>query len=491
MLNSRKIIFFGTLIFLAFSFCLISNRADLDLWHRLVVGCHFFNNGEILYQDIYSYLPVKNIWVDHEWGSGIILYAFYHFLGEKSLFLLKFLILFSTLLLIWALNKNRYPQLNHYRIIFYLIVMYGIFFGLKSTIRCHAFTYLFFTLWIYVLEKIRNGEYYRWFWFFPLTMLFWCNLHGGFVSGIGLIVIYIVGEFLNKKCIYPYLKILFFILLVTLINPYGFSLWHFIIDAVSIPRKYIVEWAPIYFFGPFYYLSYKIILMLTIAGLINSIFIRKNRNLDKTGMLIIIVTLYLSLKHIRHTTFFVIAASVFGYGYFFELIDSFKSKIAIFFKKKISSKVYGFLILFYHSAIYALLILFCISCLMTRSFSIDLQIENGRFPVKATNFILQKKLSGNLLLPFDWGSYALWHLYPYCRVSIDGRYEEVYPESTFEEVYFFFNHIYNWKQILKKYHHDIILIDKKEYFRTYLYLYDSYEWEKIYEDEYAAVFLPV
>jgi hypothetical protein len=41
-------------------------------------------------------------------------------------------------------------------------------------------------------------------------------------------------------------------------------------------------------------------------------------------------------------------------------------------------------------------------------------------------------LEGKLLVHFNEGSYVLWRGYPDLLISSDGRYEEVYPKSTFD-----------------------------------------------------------
>jgi len=33
---------------------------------------NFFQTGTVLKKDIFSYLPTKDLWVDHEWGSGVV-----------------------------------------------------------------------------------------------------------------------------------------------------------------------------------------------------------------------------------------------------------------------------------------------------------------------------------------------------------------------------------------------------------------------------------
>ena len=52
------------------------------------------------------------------------------------------------------------------------------------------------------------------------------------------------------------------------------------------------------------------------------------------------------------------------------------------------------------------------------------------YPVKEVEWIASNFSSGRLLIDFNNGSYALWKLYPRFKISMDGRYEEVYPEST-------------------------------------------------------------
>jgi hypothetical protein len=50
-------------------------------------------------------------------------------------------------------------------------------------------------------------------------------------------------------------------------------------------------------------------------------------------------------------------------------------------------------------------------------------------PVLAVRFLADHDLGANLATRLDWGGYALYHLWPRYRVSIDGRNLTVYPES--------------------------------------------------------------
>jgi hypothetical protein len=46
---------------------------------------------------------------------------------------------------------------------------------------------------------------------------------------------------------------------------------------------------------------------------------------------------------------------------------------------------------------------------------------------------LKREPAGNVAVFFNWGEYVLYHLYPDHLVSIDGRYETVYPEPVVRE----------------------------------------------------------
>ena len=78
--------------------CLCKNY-DYDLYARLIVGENFFNTGWISYQDFLSYTPT-HIWLDHEWGSSVLFFAFLKYFGNFGLILLQALTIFWTTFLL-------------------------------------------------------------------------------------------------------------------------------------------------------------------------------------------------------------------------------------------------------------------------------------------------------------------------------------------------------------------------------------------------------
>jgi len=466
-------------------FFIINNDADYDLWHRMAVGSVFFNTGTILYHDIYSYLPTKTLWIDHEWGSGVIFYFFYNNFGDTGLFFLKIICFLAVIFLIWKTIKLINNEENKYRILYFSCLIIGLLPGFLSTIRSQVFTYVLFTLFIYLLERLRKNDN-KIIWIFPAIMLVWTNVHGGFLSGLGLIAIYIIGETINKKRTIKYLSIFIVSSLVTLINPYGIQFWLFMSEAVTMPRPYITEWQPLNLFDSLTnWIGFKIFLTVVIVGYAFKL-ASGTRKFDWTKIIVLLVTFYLSIKHQRHCMFFIITAAIFGYEYFYQLLNYIWNKLKINLENKlnfINSNLGIFTV--YTIQYIPLVIIIGGLCLMNKP---TIKVPETMYPVHAVEFIKINKLNGNLLTCFNWGSYVLWKLYPQCLVSIDGRYEEVYPNNIYEEISTFSSGISGWDKVLSKYKNDIILIYTNS--KTYKKLKKLKNWKLIYQDKWASVFIP-
>jgi hypothetical protein len=50
----------------------------------------------------------------------------------------------------------------------------------------------------------------------------------------------------------------------------------------------------------------------------------------------------------------------------------------------------------------------------------------------ATGALTPSTVRGRLIVPFDWGEYAIWHFAPRLRVSMDGRRETIYSQRMLD-----------------------------------------------------------
>ena len=181
----RNILIIG-LLYLLFVALFSRTVADPDLWGYLSFGRIFWESGFFPFQDIFSYTPTKPLWVYHEWLTGVIFYPIIKHTGPAGLQFLRYLIIILTAYLIYktALKKGA----NALSVLISLCpAMVLISFGYSSVVRAQIFTYLFFILTVFIIECARKDQ--KWLiltWLVPIQLL-WCNLHGGFITGLGII----------------------------------------------------------------------------------------------------------------------------------------------------------------------------------------------------------------------------------------------------------------------------------------------------------------
>jgi hypothetical protein len=116
----------------------------------------------------------------------------------------------------------------------------------------------------------------------------------------------------------------------------------------------------------------------------------------------------------------------------------------------------------------------------------SLRITPGSYPVGAMRYLGNNHLSGKLLVYFDWGEYAIFHLYPQFRVAFDGRYETVYPPEVCRRYFDFLWARPNWKTFLEQYPPDFILWPKNRKIARILSREPA--WRIVYADKFCVLF---
>ncbi|MBP3924371.1 hypothetical protein J6E39_03930 [bacterium] len=466
------ILFYLVLFLLILAFCFSAEIFDFDLWARLIAGMGVIDGHQVLKSDFLSYTPT-HVWYDHEWGSGVVFYFLLKYFGPYSLIFLQSILIFGIFVFIVKFVKLRSEK--PYEILFYVFALYALLGNFIQPVRCHMFSFFLFAMFLYVLELARHGKK-RMLYTLPIFVILWNNLHGGVVSGIGLIFMYALGTFLNdrhNKIWIKYLIIGAVSSIALIINPWGIDYIKFLLMANTMQRADITEWWPLFSkFHLFGFIPFKIF-MVTILG-IEAGCIYKNikengwKNLDKVKLIVLVVTLYLAFSHIKLIPFFVISAAAFCYNDVCNLISRIKMPQ---YKNKL---------------IYGVLIIVGILPFLIKNISLPLSIE-GVYPVREVEFIKINNLKGNLLANFGIGSYLSYKLYPQNKIFMDGRYEEVYPDEYIELLKNFHLVKPGWDEILEKYPPDIILVEK-----TYpvFYALKKYKgWYLIFEGDRYGVFI--
>jgi hypothetical protein len=462
---------------------LTETMADPDLWGYMSFGRLFWSRFDFPYHDFSSYTPTKPLWVYHEWLTGVIFYPIHKYLGAAGLQGLKYFIGLGTAVLIYKTAKIRGASTQ--ASIICLLLISPFFSFAYSPVRAQVFTNLFLVLTFYILEKSKQADLPCCLWWLAPIFLLWANLHGGFVTGLGVIGLFATGESISRQKARPYWLILVPATLITLINPYGFEYWIYLKDALFMPRPDIDEWHSVFFAlknGEFSANNLIFIILFILAFFM----LLTSRSRHFSDILLVMVTSLLAFKHVRHQSMFFLIMGCCGPIYLtraWNIIQRSSTQAGHW-----NKVIKGFtLILFLY-----LFFFFGSRFVTGQPFDLTLRdISNGRaaadnYPVGAVEFIRKHGIKGNILTEFSWGEYIIWSL-PESRVAMDGRYETLYTEKTAREYFEFTRGGIGWREYLDKYPHEMILFRQESTVRALLR--SEPQWTQVYSDSDCILFI--
>ncbi|MEK7375840.1 MAG: hypothetical protein AABZ57_01555, partial [Candidatus Margulisiibacteriota bacterium] len=297
---------------------------DLDIWLHIAAGKHILKMLSIPAVDIFSCSIAGKPWINHEWLFQVIVFNIFDRWGAQGLIIMQVSIVSMTMLLLYFLGHSKEKQLFT---IFFLFLVYMVY-QQRFTMRPDLYSLLFFTIYIFVLSLHIDKR-----WAAPvifITQVLWSNFHGFFFFGPVFVLIGIISEFVKRNVPLPYewndsgrltdeeygrmKKILFFVILACLLNPYfvqgalyPFGIFFSLSGEDKIFFQYIQELKmPITrdtLFNQGEYLYYKIMIVLSFVS-----FVFNRRRIDISALLFWLVFLFFSLKAVRNTSFFAFAA---------------------------------------------------------------------------------------------------------------------------------------------------------------------------------------
>ena len=460
--------------------------ADPDLWGHIKFGQDLWQTGNIIRSDTYSYLAGDQSWINHEWLSEAIFSLVYAQAGPVGLISLKVVVgLLITGLVYRHLCRQGLTPLRAGIVV--LAVTLLLIPGL-ATVRPQIFTFLFFLLVLLIIYEVERGRP-RWLWVAPPLFALWANLHGGFLAGIGILVLWSFAHlaFVLLRARRPAvvispstLVILLAVMasvLATFLNPYGVQLLNFLLRTATGVRPEITEWQPLVIMSK-YGATYMTILAVAVAGLVYS----RRKRFPALIALFACVSL-LPLMAYRHGSLFALAVAVVAGEHIGDAWDRLSSGRRS--SKDISEvrrpRPWLTGLSFAGAIVLVGLALPHFDC-------IRLDPQSGvRYPARAVALIKQSGISGNLAVYFDWGEYALWHLSPRIKVSLDGRRETVYSPETYIKNWKFYMGTGDWDALLREHETQLALVTKQHAVFNLMRLVPG--WLLVYEDPLSGLFV--
>ncbi|HUP35907.1 MAG TPA: hypothetical protein VNC82_10755 [Candidatus Limnocylindria bacterium] len=458
--------------------------ADPDLWGHVTFGRVVWQTGAVSQPDPFSYVTTGHRWLNHEWLSEVIFYLAFTAMGPLGLILLKTatsLILFG--LLYWHLCRQGLPPLRAG-----LVVLAVVHFFLVSliTARTLFFSYPLFLVVLIMIWRLSRGRT-SWAWTLPALFALWANLHPGFLAGIGILAIWSItelaarwlspraGEIPNGPSTRLILTVVTASALATILNPFGLDLWSFLYRTATVPRPDITEWQPLALMTR-YGLVYAAYVAVAVWGLLYS-----RRERPPSLLAVLIVTIVLPLIAIRHTPLSALAIAVLAAEHIhaaWERLLAARSTGQPVDPRRIP--VIATMLLLAGAGLFLTLSVPHFSCIQL------VPAVGGSYPARVIELIKASGVRGHLAIHFDWGEYAIYHLGPAVKVSVDGRRETAYPHGVYIENQNFMRGLGDWDALLKN--HDTHLALVKAGSPAFNLMKLNPGWRLIHEDPLAGLF---
>lgn len=341
-------------------------------------------------KDLFSYTMPSYNFVNHEWLTDLalaILYKHFNIFGLSIIFAIFALL--ATLII--SPFKNKGLSILIYFLTIPLLLSF-------SGIRPQLISWFLFAV---VLQILIHSKYLL---LLPFIFLIWANLHGGFVIGLLVLLIYFFTNLVKKQG--HMFRLFFYTTLcfaTTFINPYGSELWNEIwITASNKSLRFsISEWMPTLFE---FNIPFIILTSLSFA-----LIIKYRKNIDLFLLITYLILLLFALSSIRNIPLWVIAVfPVLESGFRLLIIDVNKSRLNL-------NRFNQLKLLF--SVVLAIIFIYSTFHTLKKSFILS---EKNYYPTQAVNFLKDNQLGSRIFAPYGWGGYLLWkkddiHLF------IDGR----------------------------------------------------------------------
>jgi len=380
---------------------------DPDFGWRVQTG-RLILRGQFPRIDPFSYTMPSFPFVDHAWLVSALFAFIYDSFGMLGVSFVVSLVNVSTLLLAARVFKSPekskvFRPFSRVELGAFASVGFLLLFSINYSffgVRAQVFSWFFFVLLLFLIFEEKNWLKRRKF--FPLLIFVWANVHGSFVLGLALVLIYIILNLFSKKRFgFGDFLIFFLGFGLSFVNPYKNGLWRESLSSFFDVRLrfFISEWMPLL---TMIHVGYVVLIVLCIF------FIFKGIGKYKLNQIVIFsILLFLAIGSKRNVLFWAL----------FSLpllerssISFYKFLLKIKYGRERFVKVYKS---------FWLLVLTLIFSQMFLDFISAYQLKKW-YPSEGVSFLKSLDLKGEIFSDYGWGGYLIWKL-PEKKVFIDGR----------------------------------------------------------------------
>jgi hypothetical protein len=457
---------------------------DADTGLHIRAGEIMLQNFSILRQDPFSWITPALAWQPYEWLSQVLIAGIYRFTGLAGTVVLFALLVSLTYLLLFKILKSECQIL--FAVAILLLVILSSHF--RWLARPHIFSLLFTVIWYFILESyVRGGKNYLFL--LPLTMLFWVNLHGGFMIGFVLCGIYWIGNVAEyslsdapekgdrKRKLLLLSVVLLASLICALANPRGIGgiCYPFTIMSEKFQMDFIEEFrSPNFHQAHFFqFVLYAILVVFAIS--------KKKPTI--TEVILLIVFTHMALYSVRN----VALCAVIGAPILARNTPSIRSAPRARWIEFLRQKGDGIAAIDQETKggwwplIGIFIVIFCLSF-----GKMHYQFPETQVPLKALKFIEQVEIPGRMFNDETFGEHIIYRLWPRYKVFYYSRHW-MFGTERLKEYLEVVQLEPGWEDVIVEHGIDWFFIPAKA--PLSLFLKEKGDWRLIYSDTMANIFL--
>lgn len=462
------------LLLLCSFFLFLGPIADGDFFWHLKTGEWIWQHKMLPQTDPFSAatMPAPGSAIQEEtsrfilrgyWLAQVLFFGIWEWFGPAGVIILRALLYTGIVALILFWTKKKSPFFAAFIAACLLADLLREFPGERPQI----ITFLFTPLTLYLLEQIRTRPertVLRKDLALPLLMLLWPQLHGGYVLGVALIIIYLlevgVGALRNKAGLPTRIMLLYGVsLLATFLNPNTYHVIYILLASTSSQTGSIQEYlSPVTAAMQLgeYYPAYFLFL---IGAAVVLLF--KFKTMERVHIAVVILFGGLSLTGLRYMPYFLMTAPLVCR---YVQVRRFKHENLVLF---------------------LVLALWVLSA--DKAELASASIEKS-FPRGAVSFIHDKRPEGGIFNYYGWGGYVIQYL-PEYPAFIDGR--GLHERSNVDYDLGLWST--EWERVFHTHHINVVLIpalslSSGEIFPLAMHLLQHNEWFLVFKDDWSVVF---
>jgi hypothetical protein len=395
--------------------------ADPDLWGHLAFGRHILAHG-IPATDPFSYTAGEAPWIDHEWLSEVAMYAAFRIAGSGGLLALKAAALASMFGLVLFAMRDAGASIRAMAVTAVVIAIGGM--ASFVTIRPHMFTFPLVAAFLLAIVRADRGSPGL-LWLTPALTVLGSNFHGGIAAALAVLFLWggtrLVEAAAEHRGILPkslqlgthertpaliIAVVLGLQLPAALMTPYGIHFWRFVGQTVSSGLPEISEWQ-----HPMIDDLQDVLALVALGLLVALAAVSRGVRRDPLHLLLVGLLIGAGLTARRHLTLALIGVAVLEAPAIANTLRPSEGS-----RPSNRMRPMDAVVVFMAATILVVGVQRG-SCI---------RIDPATTPRGPVTYLSDAAVSGNMVVLFDWGMYAIWNLAPRVRVSMDGRATSVY-----------------------------------------------------------------